>query len=74
LTTEVFSGRGKMPSLYLKCKSCGVTFSSKMSMDTEKFKKEIMKYNTHKCPKGHVNTYNKEDYFFQQALSELLTT
>ena len=43
-------------------------------MDTEKFKKEIMKYNTHKCPKGHVNTYNKEDYFFQQELSELLTT
>jgi len=27
--------------------------------------KAILRYNTLKCPKGHVNIYDKEDYFFQ---------
>ena len=54
-----------MSILFLKCKSCNVTFSPKMTMDNKKFEKAILKYNSHKCPKGHLNLYNKDDYFFQ---------
>jgi len=53
-----------MPSLYLKCKTCGVKFDSGIVM--EKRGLESIKFvdNQHTCPKGHIHTYKKRDYFF----------
>jgi len=53
-----------MPSLYLKCKTCGVKFESGIVM--EKRGLEVIKLvdNQHTCPNGHIHTYSKKDYFY----------
>lgn len=57
----------KLPLLYLKCKTCGVTFSSGIAMGEESFRSTILKRNRHTCPKRHEHEYNKEDYFFKRT-------
>jgi len=55
-----------MPMLYLKCKTCGVEFASSIVMDEISFATSELINNRHNCPRGHVKTYNKEDYHFKQ--------
>jgi hypothetical protein len=53
--------------LYLKCKTCGTTFSSGIAMNEKSFQSTILLGNRHICPKGHEHRYNKEDYFFKKV-------
>ena len=48
--------------LELKCKTCGVQFNSGIVMSRKTFETSILKANKHKCPKGHIHSYDKEDY------------
>ena len=48
--------------LELKCKTCGVRFNSGIVMSRKSFRTVILKANKHECPKGHVHSYDKEDY------------
>jgi len=48
--------------LELKCKTCGVQFNSGVVMSRKAFETAILKANKHKCPKGHIHSYDKEDY------------
>jgi len=57
----------KLAVLYVKCKTCGITFSSGIAIDEKSFQSVILKENKHTCPKGHVHGYNKGDYFFKRA-------
>jgi len=53
-----------MKKLYLKCKTCGEKFQAGIQMDEESFKTATLLNNNESCPWGHMNSYNKEDYFF----------
>lgn len=53
-----------MPMLYVRCKICGTKFASGISVDKKSFETLTLKNNHHKCPRGHLHSYNKEDYFF----------
>lgn len=55
-----------MKKLYLKCKTCGEKFQAGIQMDEESFMTVTLQNNNESCPKGHVNSYNKEDYFFEE--------
>jgi hypothetical protein len=48
--------------LELTCKTCGIHFNSGIIMGRKLYKTATLIANKHKCPKGHVNSYNKEDY------------
>ena len=48
--------------LELKCKTCGVQFKSGIAMSKKSFESSILRSNFHQCPKGHVHSYDKEDY------------
>lgn len=48
--------------LELKCKTCGVQFKSGIAMSRKAFETTVLVANKHKCPNGHVHSYNKEDY------------
>lgn len=48
--------------LDIKCKTCGIEFNSGIVMSRKTFKTAILKANKHQCPKGHVHSYDKEDY------------
>ena len=48
--------------LELKCKTCGVQFKSGIAMSRKTFETSMLVANEHKCPNGHVHSYNKEDY------------
>jgi len=52
--------------LYLKCKTCGEKFQAGIQMNEESFKTATLRNNNESCPKGHMNSYNKEDYFFEE--------
>jgi hypothetical protein len=56
----------KMPTLYLKCKTCSIEFPSGMSFDKKSFETSILKGNYHTCPKGHTHQYEKKDYYFKE--------
>lgn len=51
--------------LELKCKTCGVQFNCGIVMSRKSFKTAVLKENKHQCPKGHVNSYSKEDYIIK---------
>jgi len=51
--------------LYLKCKTCGTEFASGISADRGSFETMQLVGNSHNCPNGHVNRYDKEDYYFK---------
>jgi HEPN domain-containing protein len=51
--------------LELKCKTCGALFSSGIMMNRKSFENTVLKASKHKCPNGHVDSYNKEDYVFK---------
>ena len=53
-----------MPSLYIKCKTCGVKFDSGIVMEKRRLESIRLIDNQHTCPKGHINTYKKKDYFY----------
>lgn len=53
-----------MPILYLICKTCGVRFPSGITSDKKSFETISLINNSHKCPKGHIEIYEKTDYFF----------
>jgi hypothetical protein len=53
-----------MPMLYLKCKICGTKFASGIAVDEKSYKTLSLINNSHTCPKGHVSSYNKQDYSF----------
>jgi hypothetical protein len=48
--------------LELKCKTCGVRFNSGIVMSRRTFETSILKANKHKCPNGHIHSYDKDDY------------
>lgn len=48
--------------LDVKCKTCEMKFNSGIVMSRKAFKTAILKANKHQCPKGHVHSYDKEDY------------
>jgi len=48
--------------LELKCKTCGVQFKCGIAMSNKTFETSVLVANKHKCPNGHVHSYNKEDY------------
>jgi len=48
--------------LDLKCKTCGIKFNSGIVMNRKAFKTTVLKANKHQCPRGHLHTYDKEDY------------
>lgn len=56
--------RQDMAMLYVRCKTCGIRFASGISVDQESFETLVLKNNFHECPRGHLNSYNKEDYSF----------
>jgi len=56
----------EVPTLYLKCKTCGVEFSSGISGDKKSFETLTLRGNYHTCPKGHTHQYEKKDYYFKQ--------
>ena len=51
--------------LYLRCKTCKTEFPSGIAMDERSFATSQLINNGHNCPKGHVHTYNKPDYYFK---------
>jgi uncharacterized protein YutE (UPF0331/DUF86 family) len=51
--------------LELKCKTCGIIFNSGIIMSKKSFETTILKANKHKCPKGHINSYDNEDYIIK---------
>jgi hypothetical protein len=53
-----------MPSLYLKCKTCGVKFESGIVMEKRGLEAIKLVDNQHTCPNGHIHTYSKKDYFY----------
>lgn len=55
-----------MKKLYLKCKTCGEKFRSGIQMDEESFRTITLQNNYENCQKGHVNSYDKENYFFEE--------
>lgn len=48
--------------LELKCKTCGLQFKSGIAMSRKSFETAILVANKHRCPNGHIHSYNKEDY------------
>ena len=54
----------KMPSLYLKCKTCGVKFESGIVIEKRGLEAIKLVDNQHTCPNGHIHTYHKKDYFY----------
>ena len=62
---QTLEERMKMPMLYLKCKTCGVEFASEIETDKENFETPTLSNNSHQCPKGHMHSYFKEDYFLR---------
>ena len=55
-----------MPELYVKCNTCGIEFKTDISYDKESLKTAILRSYVYTCPKGHSNTYNKENYYFKE--------
>ncbi len=55
-----------LPELYVKCNTCGIEFKTDISYDKESLKTAILRSYVHTCPKGHSNTYNKENYYFKE--------
>lgn len=51
--------------LELKCKTCGVQFDSAIVMNRKTFESVVLKANKHKCPNGHVHSYDQEDYILK---------
>jgi len=52
-----------MPQLEVKCKTCGTWFNSGIAVANKKvFETLTLKNIVHQCPKGHVHSYNKQDY------------
>ena len=65
LANELMIARLKdMPSLYLKCKTCGVKFESGVVMEKRGFEAIKLVENQHTCPNGHIHAYSKKDYFY----------
>jgi hypothetical protein len=54
-----------MPMLFLKCKTCKTEFASGIGADKKSFETTQLVGNSHNCPKGHVNRYDKKDYYFK---------
>jgi len=54
-----------MPMLYLKCKTCKTEFASGFNFDKKSFETAQLSNNGHQCPKGHMNRYDKKDYYFK---------
>ena len=55
-----------MATLYLNCKTCGMEFASGIAMDEKSFASTQLSNNSHTCPMGHTNSYNKKDYHFKK--------
>ena len=55
----------KMPMLYVRCKKCHTEFASGIGADPISFETLQIMGNSHKCPKGHVSRYDKNDYYFK---------
>lgn len=53
--------------LRVKCKTCGIEFFSGISTTKSAFESSTYKGNIHRCPEGHENSYNKEDYILEDC-------
>ena len=51
-----------MPMLYIKCKTCGVEFPSRIRVSLATLHLENK---THVCINGHANGYDREDYYLK---------
>lgn len=56
--------------LQVKCKTCGVWFSSGIAMSKRAFETSVLRANVHQCPKGHKHAYDKEDYRFKESKNQ----
>ena len=48
--------------LYVKCKTCDIEFPAKIRTNPRSFATSQYHNNTHGCPNGHQNSYDKADY------------
>lgn len=55
----------KIYRLMVRCKTCGVIFFSGFSTIKQAFDSSIYQNNVHRCPRGHANSYNKEEYILE---------
>ena len=53
-----------MPMLYIRCKTFGLRFASGINVDPKSFETLTLKNNSHRCPNGHLHSYDKKDYSF----------
>jgi len=54
-----------VPKLFIKCKTCGVEYFSRIVCERRVFKILDLKGSCHPCPNGHKDRYNKEDYYYK---------
>lgn len=54
-----------MPALYLKCKTCRMEFLSGISATKDSLTTMHLENNKHACPKGHVASYDLENYYLK---------
>jgi hypothetical protein len=52
--------------LYLKCKTCEIEFSARISLNPRSFATMNFVNNTHICPNGHAQSYYKIDYILRK--------
>lgn len=48
--------------LYAKCKTCGIAFFVGIRTNPRSFATSTYIGNVHRCPNGHINSYDKQDY------------
>ena len=53
--------------LYAKCKTCGIEFPVGIRTSPRSFETTQFIGNVHGCPKGHTNTYDKQDYTLKKV-------
>jgi hypothetical protein len=58
--------KGKLPMLYVKCKTCGEEFASGISISEKLLDRAPLSNTLHRCSKGHEHQYNKPDYYYRE--------
>jgi hypothetical protein len=53
--------------LYAKCKTCSIEFPVGIRTNPRSFATSTYIGNAHQCPNGHINSYDKRDYFLKKV-------
>lgn len=60
-----------MPALWVRCKTCGKHFDTKITVVDEKaFRASRMSAMYHVCPAGHEDLYEKKDYRMRSTVGK----